>query len=37
MAEGMFITSEVTNSIENLEEEIHNNIDAIFDLIEVKK
>jgi len=37
MAVGMFITSEVTNSIENLEEEIHNNIDAIFDLIEVKK
>lgn len=37
MAEGMFITSEVTNSIGNLKEEIHNNVDALFDLIEVKK
>jgi len=37
MAEGMFITSEVTSNISNLKEEIHNNIDALFELIEVKK
>ena len=37
MAEGMFITSEVTNSIDNLKDEIHSNIDAVFECIEVKR
>lgn len=37
MAEGMFINSEVTNSIDNLKEEIYNNIDALFKFIEVKR
>lgn len=37
MAEGMFINSEVTNSIDNLKEEIYNNIDALFEFIEVKR
>ncbi|DAB27435.1 MAG TPA: TetR family transcriptional regulator, partial [Sulfurimonas sp. UBA10385] len=37
MAEGMFINSEVTNSIDNLKDEIYNNIDALFEFIEVKK
>ena len=37
MAEGMFITSEVTHTIDDLKSEIYNFIDAIFDLIEVKK
>ncbi len=37
MAEGMFITSEVTKSISDLKKEIHDNIDALFDLIEIKK
>ncbi len=37
MAEGMFITSEVTYAIEDLKKEIYDNIDALFELIEVKK
>ncbi|SMP88340.1 transcriptional regulator, TetR family [Epsilonproteobacteria bacterium SCGC AD-308-O04] len=37
MAEGMFITSEVTNSISDLKQEIHDSVDALFDLIEVKR
>ena len=35
--EGLFISSLTTNSIENLEKEINNYIDTIFNLIEVKK
>jgi len=35
--EGMFITSEATNSITSLKEEINNYTDAVFYLIEVKK
>lgn len=37
MAEGMFITSEVTHTIDNLKNEIYSFVDATFDLIEVKK
>ncbi len=37
MAEGMFITSEVTYSIDDLEKEIYDSIDALFELIEVRK
>ena len=37
VAEGIFIKSVVTSSIENIEEEIMQFHDAIFDLIEVKK
>ena len=37
MAEGMFIASQVTNAIDDLKYEIHNNIDALFELIEVKR
>ncbi|MEA1891507.1 MAG: TetR/AcrR family transcriptional regulator [Campylobacterota bacterium] len=36
-AEGLFISSLSTNSIDNLESDINNYIDAIFDLIEVKR
>ena len=36
VAEGMFITSEVTHTIDDLKNEIHSFIDATFDLIEVK-
>ncbi len=37
IAEGMFIASSATNSIESVEDEINNYIDTIFELIEVKK
>lgn len=37
MAEGMFITNEVTYAIDDLKKEIHNYIDALFELIEVRK
>ena len=37
MAEGMFITSVVTHTIDDLKKEIHNFTDSLFDLIEVKK
>lgn len=37
MAEGMFITNEVTHTIDNLKSEIHQFTDSLFDLIEVKK
>lgn len=37
MAEGMFITSSVTYTIDNLKDEIHQFTDALFNLIEVKK
>lgn len=37
MAEGMFISSISTYTIENLEKEINDYIDNLFDLIEVKK
>ena len=37
MAEGMFISSIATYTIENLEKEINDYIDNLFDLIEVKK
>ncbi len=37
VAEGMFIVSTATNSIDSLEDELNNYIDAIFELIEVKK
>lgn len=36
MAEGMFITSSVTSTIDDLKLEIHKFTDALFDLIEVK-
>ncbi|QOY55272.1 TetR/AcrR family transcriptional regulator [Candidatus Sulfurimonas marisnigri] len=36
-AEGMFISSQATNSIDNLKQEIDDFIDSLFDLIEVKK
>ncbi len=36
-AEGLFISSIATNSVGDLKLEIHNYIDAIFKLIEVKK
>ena len=36
MAEGMFITSSVTDTIDDLKKEIHQFCDALFDLIEVK-
>ncbi len=36
-AEGLFISSSATSSITNLQAEIDNYIDAIFDLIEVKR
>ena len=36
MAEGMFITSSVTHTIDDLKKEIHQFCDALFDLIEVK-
>ncbi len=35
--EGMFIASSSTNAIANIEQEINNYIDALFELIEVKK
>ncbi len=37
MAKGMFISSSVTNTIDDLELEINKFTDALFDLIEVKK
>lgn len=37
MAEGMFIISSVTYTINDVKSEIHQFIDAIFDLIEVKR
>lgn len=37
MAEGMFITSVATHTIDDLQKEIYQFTDAIFDLIEVKK
>ena len=37
MVEGMFIASEVTYVIDDLKKEIHDYIDALFELIEVKK
>lgn len=36
-AEGMFIADAATNSIDSLQEELENYIDAIFELIEVKR
>ena len=36
-AEGMFISSSATNTIDDIEKDINNYIDAIFELIEVKK
>ena len=36
-AEGMFIASEATNSIQSVEREVNKFIDALFDLIEIKK
>lgn len=36
-ADGMFIASSSTNAIEDVQREINNYIDAIFELIEVKK
>lgn len=36
MAEGMFITSVVTHTVDDVKKEIHQFTDAIFDLIEVK-
>ncbi|MEA3331439.1 MAG: TetR/AcrR family transcriptional regulator [Campylobacterota bacterium] len=36
-ADGMFIASSSTNAIEDVQQEINNYIDAIFELIEVKK
>ncbi len=36
-AEGMFIASEATNSIKNIESELNQFLDTLFDLIEVKK
>lgn len=37
LGEGMFISSNITYTIENLEAELNQNIDTIFSLIEVKK
>lgn len=37
MAEGMFITSAVTHTVDDVKKEIHKFADSIFDLIEVKK
>ncbi|MCD4668802.1 MAG: TetR/AcrR family transcriptional regulator [Sulfurimonas sp.] len=37
VSEGMFIVSTATNSIDSLEDELNNYVDAIFELIEVKK
>ena len=37
LGEGMFISSNITYTIEDLQEELDKNIDAIFSLIEVKK
>jgi len=36
MAEGIFLISKVTYSIEDIKKEIHNYCDALFDLIEVR-
>lgn len=36
MAEGMFIVSSVTHTIDDVEKEIHQYVDALFELIEVK-
>ena len=36
-AEGLFISSSATNAIDNLQKEIDNYIDAIFNIIEVKR
>ena len=37
LGEGLFISSNITYTIENLEDELNQNIDAIFSLIEVKQ
>jgi len=37
LGEGMFISSNITYTIEDLEDELNQNIDTIFSLIEVKK
>ncbi len=37
LGEGMFISSNITYTIDNLEKELDQNIDAIFSLIEVKQ
>jgi len=37
VGEGMFISSNITHTIDDLEKELNQNIDAIFSLIEVKK
>jgi len=37
MAEGMFIVSSVTHTVSDVKSEIHQFVDAIFDLIEVKR
>ena len=37
LSEGIFIKSQVTNLYDDVEEEIHKFIDALFELIEVKK
>ncbi len=37
LGEGMFISSSITNTIEDLQKELNQNIETIFSLIEVKK
>jgi AcrR family transcriptional regulator len=37
LGEGMFISSNITHTIDDLEKELNQNIDVIFSLIEVKK
>lgn len=37
IGEGMFLSSEVTNTISSVEKELNNFFDALFELIEVKK